>query len=227
MSPRDDRAFVDDRDESMDPDPLDARIRCSKIKDDIRKTPQAVGVTNIAPRWKDLIEWFSSPRKDRDITAAEFKELNKDQQGLRKAAAGFIIGGQFKTRDGRKRQHGYRRKTLMHSCQLALLDVDDMTPEEFEAFRQRDTPLVREGIEAAWHTTRSHDPEAPRVRVIIPLARPVHPDVMAVTRRVLATKLLDDRERSMAAVDKTCFTPSQIVYLPSVSRDQDFDHGRF
>ena len=76
--------------------------------------------------------------------------------------------------------------------------------------------LSRYGCAAALHSTHSHTREHPRLRLLIPLRRPVAPDEYeAVARRVAFDLGID-------AFDDTTYQPGRLMFWPSVCRDGEY-----
>lgn len=72
------------------------------------------------------------------------------------------------------------------------------------------------------HTTRSHTPESPRVRMVIPTSRPMKPDEGNAIFRLLALNLADDPEKAIEIPDPVSFRGNQTMFWPSISKGQDF-----
>ncbi len=66
------------------------------------------------------------------------------------------------------------------------------------------------------YSTHSHSPEKPRLRLVIPLARPVTPDEYAAIGRRVAADLGIDQ------FDDTTYEPQRLMYWPSVAKDGEF-----
>lgn len=102
----------------------------------------------------------------------------------------------------------YRCDASVSKSSLAYLDFDSATPEEYqEAVRlvKRSRPAM------CLYTTASHTDEAPRFRVVMPLARTVEGgDIIRVRHG-----LLEHFFKGMGA-DRSGFTLSQPMYLPPV-----------
>ncbi|MFD1555757.1 DUF3631 domain-containing protein [Paraburkholderia silviterrae] len=70
-----------------------------------------------------------------------------------------------------------------------------------------------------WHTTRSHSADAPRLRVIIPLARDVSPAEYRPLCAAVAALF-------NSALDPASIKPAQMMFLPVQNKGADFLHGK-
>jgi hypothetical protein len=61
--------------------------------------------------------------------------------------------------------------------------------------------------------------------IIVPLSRLVNGDEANAITRYMAPKLADDSNEAVEIHDLVSFRPNQIMYLPSISKDQDYRHG--
>lgn len=134
---------------------------------------------------------------------AEYLALPLAQQSDLKDVGGFVAG----TFSGAKRQ----AQDLTSRTMLAL-DIDS-APAGFASDLY--LRLCALGCGFAMYSTRKHRPEAPRLRVIIPLAQPIHPDVYEPLARYIAWRI----EPSMQVFDHTTFQAVRMMFWPSASRD--------
>lgn len=164
--------------------------------------------------WRALRRLFESPQTD-EIDHAAFCALPPEERNARKGAEGFVAGATFA---------GSRRQAAeVKDVRLLFLDADHLSPTQFALFKTGAGGLA--AIEHAWHTTRSHTPESPRVRIIVPLRRPVAADEASALGRVLASQVFADPVESISCFDDAGFRPAQLAYLPTASSDQAFEHG--
>jgi hypothetical protein len=68
-----------------------------------------------------------------------------------------------------------------------------------------------EGLTFLAHTTYSHEPESPRWRVIVPLARPLRPGLLPA-----AIKHFAEGRGLAGAYDKKCIDPARLYFVPRV-----------
>ncbi len=169
-------------------------------------------VQNVEWSWATLAERLSKPTQD-SYTIEQFKALPLEIQ-LKRKNNGYFVGAQF--------EGGRRKKALMADRYLVNFDIDQGTPT---LLANLETGLSGLGdLEYVLYSTRQHSPENIRVRVVIPLSRPLAPDKFGPLSRILAFKL----DPSMAAVDAVSFKESQYMYWPSRCKGSDFlyQHNR-
>lgn len=135
---------------------------------------------------------------------AEYLAFSKSRQDDLKDVGGFV-GGTL---------NGPRRKAnAVVSRDMVTLDLDTIPP-----YGTEDVISKVEGLGNGYcvYSTRKHRPEAPRLRIIIPLARSVTPDEYdAISRRLAA-------EIGINMADQTTFEPSRLMYWPSCCADGEF-----
>jgi hypothetical protein len=103
------------------------------------------------------------------------------------------------------RPGGLRRAVDVEAVTAGVLDFDESPDVDAIIY-----VLVARGDAFLMHTTWKHTPEAPRLRVIIPLAQPIPAADWPVAWKALVT-LFD----GVAVVDKHCKGPEHFYYLPS------------
>lgn len=152
-----------------------------------------------------LYERLQTPASGAE-TFAEYNRLQKAERDARKDVGGFVAG---------KLLDGKRRKGHVLSREIITLDLDAMLPGSTESFLS----LMR-GSKTAWiaYTTRNHCPEAPRLRVLIPLSRPCSADEYEPLARKVASWL----DPTMSTFDKTTFEATRIMYWPSKCKDSEY-----
>jgi len=134
-------------------------------------------------------------------SAAEFKKMSRAQQDAIKDIGGFVLG----TLKG-----GRRKKDCVLSRSALSLDMDYAAPDVMEQVE------MFFSFRCFFYSTHKHTPEAPRLRLIIPLSREVTPDeYMAVARKVA-------EEIGIEQFDDTTYEPSRLMYWPSTSSDGEF-----
>ncbi len=163
------------------------------------------------PTVSELFERLSKPKID-TITLAEYLDLSPKERNKHKSSAGWITGGRVRK--------NYRCKKHMGKIRQLMLDIDGATPELIEEIISGDTAFSK--FEWFMHTTRSHDPAKPRVRIYVPLRTAVPLDIFEAFARITCTLLATDAQAVMDAVDPASFSVAQLMYLPTISRDQEF-----
>ncbi|MDA8227027.1 MAG: virulence-associated E family protein [Desulfitobacterium hafniense] len=167
----------------------------------------AVGNSRMDKRWKNKdISWEEFKNSVRTTkrtteTVSEFRKMSKAQQDSIKDIGGFVGGA---LREG-KRRNGY---VLCRS--MLTLDMDYATPD------------IWEQIEALYdwtccvYSTHKSTSEAPRLRLVVPLAREVSEDEYPALGRMVA------KEVGIDLFDDTTYEPSRLMYWPSTPSDGEF-----
>ena len=164
--------------------------------------------------WKTFKAMFDAPKVlvDTACTFAQYQALDVDGKGKKKLAAGNWMPALFA--DG-------KRKGANQLCRtMVAFDLDYVSHEQLENIQLGLVPIS----EYAWfmHTTRSHCPEKPRVRMVIPIDREVSIEEANALTRILATLLADDPEEGIEIPDIVSMKANQVMYLASRSRDQEY-----
>ena len=152
--------------------------------------------------WSDFANRLQTVTRTQE-TLAEYRAMSKPRRDEIKDVGGFV-GGAVK---------GGRRKaeTIMQR-RLLTLDLDYVTVSD----SPWETVELILGCAAVLYSTHSSTPRAPRLRLVIPLARPVTPDeYTAIARRVAADIGID-------LFDDTTYEPHRLMYWPSASRDAEY-----
>lgn len=172
------------------------------------KLTMAVGKSRMETNWKNqdmtwsaLVSKLSETRRTGE-TMAEYKSSPKAKQDDIKDIGGFV-GGTLK---------GGRRTTATVAWRcLISLDADFATPDFWPT-----AELVMGGTAMACYSTHKHTPAQPRLRLLIPLSRPVTPDEYeAIARRVASDIGID-------WFDDTTYEPARLMYWPSTSNDAEY-----
>ena len=151
--------------------------------------------------WSDLVRRLSETQRTNE-TVAEYKKLSKTEQSRIKDVGGFV-GGVLK--NGRR-----TAETIASRCILTL-DAD---------FAQLDfwdlVMFTLESPAAVIYSTHKHTPEKPRLRLVLPLSRPVSPDeYQAIARRVAA-------DIDIEQFDDTTYQPHRLMFWPSTPIDGEY-----
>lgn len=169
----------------------------------------ATGSSRKSTSWKnEEVLWSTFAERLQTVTRtqetlAEYKAMSKPRRDEIKDVGGFV-GGAVK---------GGRRKaeTIMQR-RLLTLDLDYVTVSD----SPWETVELILGCAAVLYSTHSSTPRAPRLRLVIPLARPVTPDeYTAIARRVAGDIGID-------LFDDTTYEPHRLMYWPSASRDAEY-----
>lgn len=172
-----------------------------KVEND-RPLKIALGTGRKTKKWKNrTLQWSELLDKLAKFvvtneTVAQYKAMSRDRQAEIKDVGAFV-GGYCK--------EGNRKDVTSRS--VLCLDADyadaDLWP---------DWQMLYDCASAAY-STHKHTPEAPRIRLVIPLARDVDPDeYTAIGRRVAADLGIDK-------FDDTTYQVQRLMYWPSRSSD--------
>lgn len=174
-----------------------------QVKND-RALSIATGTGRWAKKWKNTtVSW--SELLDRlshfvvtNETVAQYKAMDRKRQAEIKDVGAFV-GGYCKD--------GSRSNTTRRSC--LCLDADYADADLWPDWG------IMYGCAAAIYSTHKHTPEAPRLRLVIPLARDVDPDEYVALGRKIAGDLGIDK------FDDTTYQPQRLMYWPSRSCDAE------
>lgn len=150
--------------------------------------------------WEALLERLSEPRKTSE-TQDEYFRMSKDEQAAVKDVGGFIGGT---TADGSRKKGKILDRTLLS------FDLDFAPKDPAQAIRGAI------GYAFALYSTHKHRPEAPRVRVVIPLSRPVSPEEYEPVARWIANEI------GLDFMDPSTFEAARLMYWPSCSSDAEY-----
>jgi len=169
-------------------------------------------IKNTRRSWRKMKRKLSEPLIDTSVTYAQYEALDQDGKLLKKRAPGAWTPSRYK---------GTRRAVVdLKEKTLIVYDLDYISHDQLDEIRMGLAPISR----FAWfmHTTRSHTPDAPRARMILPVSRPMLPDEAHAVFRLLAQELADDPEEGIEIPDLVSFRGNQTMFWPSVSKDQEF-----
>lgn len=150
--------------------------------------------------WSELVERLSRTQRTHE-TVAEYLAAKKTRQDEIKDVGGFVGGYLTK---GRRRSG-----SVMHR-QLITLDLDFANSDFIE-----DLELTYPNA-AVVYSTHKHQPEAPRLRLIMPLSREVQADEYEAIARRIAGVL------GIELFDTTTFQPERLMYWPSTPKDGEW-----
>lgn len=134
-------------------------------------------------------------------TAEEYPKLAKADRDRAKDKGGFV-GGQL--RDNRRKRENVACRSMLTE------DVDHADAD----FIQRFTDGCR--YAACLYTTHGHTPEAPRVRIVVPLTRDVTPEEYTAIARYFAD------EWGIDQFDECSYRPHQLMYWPTTPSNGEY-----
>lgn len=159
--------------------------------------------------WSKLVNKLSTTHRTAE-THTEYMASKKGRQDEIKDVGGFVGGYLDK---------GRRKIDSVVHRQVITLDIDFGRSDVWGDFT-----LLYDNA-AAIYSTHKYTPESPRLRLIIPLDRPVLPDeYTAISRRLAGVIGIEN-------FDHTTFQPERLMYWPSTSKDGvyffDYQDGAF
>ena len=152
--------------------------------------------------WSQLVNRLEIPERTQE-SAKEYKALPKAQRDEIKDVGGFV-GGVLKG--------GRRKADAITQRRLLTLDLDEV-PADADPW---DTVVLVLGCAAVLYSTHSHRPDAPRLRLVMPLSRAVSPEEYAAVARKIAQDIGIDM------CDDTSYEPHRLMYWPSLSYDAEY-----
>ncbi|MGO1368540.1 hypothetical protein [Senegalia sp. (in: firmicutes)] len=147
--------------------------------------------------WSVLVEKLSKTQRTIE-TYDEYKKMSKSKKDEIKDVGGFV-GGSLKG--------GRRKADNVGWRQIVTLDADFVKGDLWAGVE------TMFGYGCVMYSTHSHTFRSPRLRLVIPLKRPISPDEYgAVSRRIAADLGID-------FFDDTTYEPHRLMYWPSTSSD--------
>lgn len=151
----------------------------------------------------ELWERLRTPTRGTD-TMAEYLAMTKAQQADLKDVGGYVAGA----------LNGPRRKAgAVAGRDVLTLDLDNIQPGATDSVCARVEAL---GCGYCIYSTRKHRPDAPRLRVLLPLDRTATADEYEPCARRMADMI------GMDLADPTTFEASRLMYWPSVCADGQY-----
>ena len=168
----------------------------------------AVGNSRKAKQWKnkeltwpEILAKLETTTRTRE-TVVEYAKLTKPRQDEIKDVGGFV-GGYLK--DGRRLSGNVVKRHLI------TLDAD-FADSSFLTLLD----LTLSDVCYAIYSTHKHTPDKPRLRVVIPSARPLKPDEYQAVSRKIADFI------GMDYFDDTTYEPERLMYWPSTPEDGEY-----
>ena len=175
----------------------------------MRKYVIAVGLSRKDLKWKNKkAEWDVLVKKLSQTTRTpetqnEYFALSKVKQDEIKDIGGFV-GGEL--------AGGVRSKNTVRYRDILTLDIDSVNDGADIVF------IIDNMIDSAFviYSMHKHKPEAPRLRLVIPLNRSVNSEEYEAIARYLASEIGIDY------FDDTTYQASRLMYWPSTSSDAEY-----
>ena len=150
--------------------------------------------------WSQLLSRFSRTSRTGE-TYADYMRMPKEQQDKIKDIGGFVGG----TLSG-----GRRKKNSVSWRHVITLDADFVKGDLWSQIE------YTFDFACCVYSTHKHSPEHPRLRLVIPLKKPVTPSQYEAVSRKLANDINID------FFDDTTYEPHRLMYWPSTSNDGAF-----
>lgn len=148
--------------------------------------------------WGDLCQRMEHPIRTKE-TFKQYTAMTKAQKASAKDVGAFV-GGKLE-HDGRRVAENIESRTLL------TYDLDECKDEVIAKLKV--TP-----IKLGLYSTHSHTDKNPRIRVLVPLSRPVTAgEYEAIARKVAESWKL------LSYLDKASFKVAQCMYWPSAASD--------
>jgi putative DNA primase/helicase len=165
-------------------------------------------VQNKTTTWGRLCDKLAEPVRD-NITVAQYDALSQKERHERKNMAGWFVGGQF--------SENRRKNANITSRSLLTYDIDECSMSLYNEIIQPFDGFLSD-FEYFVYTTRSHAPEKPRIRIVIPLSRDITAAEFGPLIRIVAFHI----NPQMDQIDPISFKITQLMFYPNVSRDGEF-----
>lgn len=184
------------------------------VSSDIKNIKIATALSRNSKEWKNhLITWdalVSRLQKNHPTseTVAEYKNAPKAERDKLKDVGGFV-GGNLK--------HGRRKVENVIGRTLITLDADYAGLDFVEHMQS-----VYPGTEYIIYSTHSHTPDAPRLRVVMPLNREISSEEYQAISRRIADNI------GLNRFDDTTYQPHRLMYWASscINGEVIFEHNQ-
>lgn len=157
---------------------------------------------NIDMSWPEFVQRIMSPVVTYE-TSAEYAKMPKSEQSEIKDVGGFVGG---LARDGR------RTKESIEYRELISLDMD-FAPKDYVQKIDNFLSPYRYLV----YPTHKYRQDSPRVRIVIPLSRPVTPEEYEPVARFVASEI------DIESFDDTTYQYERLMYWPSIPRDVSYN----
>lgn len=150
--------------------------------------------------WDDFCKRVSTTQTTTE-TVDEYRKMSKPQQDAIKDVGGFVAG---------HLKAGRRKNGTVLCRSMLTLDMDHGTADvldELEMFSAHKMCI---------YSTHKHTPEAPRLRLIMPLKRDISEDEYPAVARKVASEI------GMDMFDDTTYQPHRLMYWPSTSANGEY-----
>lgn len=167
---------------------------------------------NVNMGWAQFIQRFKKPVQTRE-KHSRYRQESIEEKNRLKGIGGWFLGAHV--------EGGKRKASNVKARDIITLDLDNISVEEYESIVKHKNHWLNQ-FECFIHTTRSHTPEDPRMRVILLAGSEISVEKYEALTRIMAWHV-DDR---METVDPVSFRIAQMMYMPTISADQEYKFGR-
>ena len=184
-----------------------SKLTNPKIKHDgsltisVGKSRKEINWKNREILWSELVEKLSNTTRTPE-TYEEYKKMPKAAQGERKDVGGYV-GGTLKG--------GRRKADAVVWRQVITLDVDYAKGDLWASVETMFDHAC------AMYSTHAHSTQNPRLRLVIPVKRPVTSDEYPAVARWAAANYF-----GIDFFDDTTYEPHRLMYWPSTSADGEY-----
>lgn len=155
---------------------------------------------NATITWEELRTRLATPLRTGD-TVQEYHRMKSAGRSAAKDKGGFVAG---------ELKDSIRKASNVVCRSMLTLDVDSAKTTFLDEY------TVLSPYSTLIYSTHSHTPEAPRLRLVVPLTREITPDEYQAITRLYA------EENGINQFDPCSFIPSQLMFWPTVSRDGEY-----
>lgn len=153
--------------------------------------------------WSAMLARLQTPHRSTE-TMQQYLAMPKSKQDELKDIGGFVAG----TLNGNR-----RKANAVSGRDIVTLDLDSIPPNGTDAILRM---LAGLSVTYCVYSTRKHRPEAPRLRVLIPMNRTLTVDEYEPIARKIAELI------GMQYCDPTTFEASRLMYYPSCCADGQY-----
>lgn len=163
---------------------------------------KSINWTNSELLWSELVSRLSVVHRTSE-TMSEYQSMPKGKRDVLKDVGGFV-GGKLKN----------NRRTIENVEERSIVTLDmDSIPAGVDIWSIVETLF---DFAACLYSTHSHTPAANRLRLVMPLSRPVTADEYGAIARRIA------QEIGIDYCDDTTFDPCRLMYWASCCVDADY-----
>jgi putative DNA primase/helicase len=154
--------------------------------------------------WGDLVTRLSEPDRFKVNSKTYWsKQTSKEERHAIKDRGGMLAGVS---------SSGRRKKGDISEIQLVRLDMDAPPINWLDVIATK-----LDGVAYLAHTTASHRPKKPRVRIVVPLSRPISDEEYRYVSRKLGARIGEEY-----FPDDSTWRPNQIIFWPGCPSDGEF-----